>query len=80
MTEKRPKKVKVYPKSSQPYKRRTEEEMINILAQIQNEGLSKRTACLKYGINRNTLSLFILKQSASQIVPKFTVNVKHLLT
>ena len=45
MTEKKPKKAKIYPKSSQPYKRRTEEEMINILAQIQNEGLSKRTAC-----------------------------------
>ena len=36
MTEKRPKKVKVYPKSSQPYKRRTEQEMINIFSQIHN--------------------------------------------
>jgi ketol-acid reductoisomerase len=54
MTEKRPKKVKVYTKSSQPYKRRTEEEMINILSQIKNGSVSKRTACLKYGINSNT--------------------------
>jgi len=79
MTEKRPKKVKVYPKSIQPYKRRTEEEMINILSQIQNGSVSKRTACLKYGINRNTLSLFILKQSASQIVINDTVDLSSIM-
>jgi hypothetical protein len=79
MTEKRPKKVKVYPKSSQPYIRRTEEEMINILSQIQNGSVSKRTACLKYGINRNTLSLFILKQSASQIVINDTVDLSSIM-
>lgn len=79
MTEKWPKKVKVYPKSSQPYKRRTEEEMINILSQIQNGSVSKRTACLKYGINRNTLSLFILKQSASQIVINDTVDLSSIM-
>lgn len=79
MTEKRPKKVKIYPKSSQPYKRRTEDEMINILSQIQNGSVSKRTACLKYGINRNTLSLFILKQSASQIVINDTVDLSSIM-
>ena len=79
MTERRPKKAKIYPKSSQPYKRRTEEEMINILSQIQNGSVSKRTACLKYGINRNTLSLFILKQSASQIVINDTVDLSSIM-
>ncbi|MBT9483053.1 helix-turn-helix domain-containing protein [Sediminibacterium sp.] len=79
MTEKRSKKGKIYPKSSQPYKRRTEEEMNKILVQIQNEGLSKRTACLKYGINRNTLSLFILKQSAAQIMINDTVDLTSIM-
>jgi ketol-acid reductoisomerase len=79
MTEKRAQKVKVYPKSSQPYKRRTEEEMINILSQIQNGSVSKRTACLKYGINKNTLSLFILKQSASEIVINETVDLSSII-
>ena len=79
MTEKRAKKGKIYPNSSQPYKRRTEEEMNNILVQIQNEGLSKRTACLKYGINRNTLSLFILKQSAAQIMINDTVDLTSIM-
>lgn len=79
MTEKRPKKGKIYPKRSQPYKRRTEEEMNNILVQIQNEGLSKRTACIKYGINRNTFSLIILKQSAAQIMINDTADLTSIM-
>lgn len=81
MTEKRPKKVKVYPKSSKPYKRRTEEEMINILSQIQNGSISKRNSCLKFGINRNILSLYILTQSASdaQIVINNRVDLTSIM-
>jgi hypothetical protein len=51
MTEKRPKKVKINPKSSQPYKRRTEEEMINILSQIQSGSSPKKN-------RTKTLSVF----------------------
>jgi helix-turn-helix, Psq domain len=79
MIEKRAKKGKINPKSSQPYKRRTEEEMINILSQIQNGSLSKRSACLKYGINRNTLSLFILKQSAAKIIINDAVDLTSIM-
>jgi hypothetical protein len=50
MTEKKPKKVKFYPKNSQPYKRRTKEEKINILSQILNGSVSKRTACFKMAL------------------------------
>lgn len=53
--------------------------MNNILSQIQNGSVSKRTACLKYGINRNTLSLFILKLSASQIVINDTVDLSSIM-
>ncbi|WP_295191324.1 hypothetical protein [Sediminibacterium sp.] len=41
MTDKNPKKDKIYPKRSQLYKWRNLEEMNNILVQIKNEGLSK---------------------------------------
>ncbi len=79
MTEKRPKRSRFIPKSSLPYKRRTEEEMINILSQIQNGSVSKRTACLKYGIKKNTLSQFILKQSNAQIVINDTVDLTSIM-
>lgn len=63
MAEKNRKKSKVSPKSSQPYKRRSEAEMLNIIKEIHENGLPKRSACVKYGVNRNTLNLFILKHS-----------------
>lgn len=79
MTEKKPKKGKISPKSSQPYKRRTEEEMNKILFQIQNQCLSKRSACLKYGINRNTLRLFIMKQATAQIIRNDSVDLSLIM-
>ncbi len=57
------KKAKPSPKSSQPYKRRSEAQMAEIVREIYQESLPKRTACIKYGLNRNTLNLSILKQS-----------------
>ena len=53
--------------------------MINILSQIQNGSVSKRPACLKYGINRNTLSLFILKQSAAKIIINDAVDLTSIM-
>ena len=49
------------------------------MIQIQNGSLSKRSACLKYGINRNTLSLFILKQSAAQIIINDAVDLTLIM-
>ena len=49
--------------SSNPYKRRPESEMIKILTEIHSGQISKRGACEKYGINRNTMALFIRKFS-----------------
>lgn len=49
--------------SSNPYKRRPESEMIEILTEVHSGQISKRGACEKYGINRNTMALFAKKFS-----------------
>ena len=67
MAEKKPKKSKLSPKSSQPYKRRSDSQMAEIIKDIHQKCLTKRTACIKYGLNRNTLNLFILKQSTRDL-------------
>lgn len=61
------KKSRQSPKSSQPYKWRTEADMFKIIREIHENSLPKRAAYLKYGINRNTLHLFISKQSIKEI-------------
>ncbi len=61
------KRSKPVPKSGRPYKRRSEAEMLQIVKEIHENGLPKKTACRKYGLNRNTLKLFILKQSTKQL-------------
>lgn len=49
--------------SRNPYKRRSESELIKIIREVNSGIISKRAACVKYGINRNTLALFIRKLS-----------------
>ena len=61
------KRSKPVPKSGRPYKRRSQAEMLQIVKEIHENGLPKKTACRKYGLNRNTLKLFILKQSTKQL-------------
>jgi hypothetical protein len=53
--------------------------MNKILVQIQDGSLSKRSACLKYGINRNTLRLFIMKQSTAHIVKNEMVDLSSIM-
>lgn len=62
------KSTKQSPRSSQPYKRRSEVEMLQIVKEIHENGLPKKTACRKYGVNRNTLKLFTLKQSTKELL------------
>jgi transposase-like protein len=57
------KKYKASVLSREPFKRRSEAEMLKIVAEITNGSIAKRTACRKYGLNRNTLALFIRKFS-----------------
>lgn len=52
MTEKIQKKSKPSLLSSQPYRRRSEEEMLEIVREIQERGMPKKTACRKYGVNK----------------------------
>jgi len=54
---------KIEPKSKTPYKRRAESEMIKIVKEVHSGLLSIRSACLKYGLCRQTLKLFITKYS-----------------
>lgn len=61
--EKVKKKYKPSVLSKDPYKRRTEPEMIKIITEVNSGMIGKRAACSKYGVNRNTLALFIRKFS-----------------
>lgn len=42
--------------------------MLQIVKEIHENGLPKKTACRKYGVNRNTLKLFTLKQSTKELL------------
>ena len=75
MTVKVQKKSKQSPKSSQPYKRRSESEMFDIIKEIHEQGLPKKAACVKYGLNRNTLKRFILKESTKDIVGNHSLDL-----
>jgi hypothetical protein len=57
------KNQKIYPKSKDPWVRRSEKEMTKILKEVQSGLLTKRGACFKYGLSRNTLKLFMSKYS-----------------
>ena len=63
MTESSIKKYRPSVLSRDPYKRRTETEMIKIVTEVNTGIIGKRAACSKYGVNRNTLALFIKKFS-----------------
>ncbi len=75
MTVKVKKRSKPSPRSSQPYKRRSEAEMLEIVKEIHENGLPKKTACKKYGVNRNTLKLFTLKQSTKALLDNHSLDL-----
>ena len=63
MKQKKLKKKKIEGKSRDPYKRREESEMIKIILEVQTGIISIRAACLKYGLCRRTLRLWITRLS-----------------
>jgi hypothetical protein len=63
MKEKIKKKYRPSVLSRNPYKRRSESEMIKIITEVNSGLIGKRAACEKYGVNRNTLALFVRKLS-----------------
>src|SRR5665213_3141230 len=70
--------------SREPYKRRSESEMIRIVKEVNSGIIAKRAACAKYGVNRNTLALFIRRFSvrilgndlSTQLLADMTENQK----
>jgi hypothetical protein len=60
-------KRKKEPLSREPYRRRQESEMLNIARQIQAGIFSIRGACMKYGMNRNTLKKWLLRISVRSL-------------
>ena len=63
MQTKQKKKKRIEAPSRYPYLRRSETEMTKIVKEVQSGLVSKRGACLKYGLCRNTLTLFMSKYS-----------------
>lgn len=61
MKEKTKKNQKITPLSKNPYKRRSEIEMVKITKEIQSGLLGIRAASLKYGLNRNTLKSWMTR-------------------
>ena len=53
--------------SRYPHKRRKESEMVKIVTEINNGMIAKRAACVKYGLNRNTLALFVRRYSVRNL-------------
>lgn len=84
MTKNTKKKFRPSVLSRDPYKRRTEAEMIKIVTEVNKGLIGKRAACAKYGLNRNTLALFIKKFSirtlgteiSTQLLAKMTDDQK----
>jgi len=72
MKNKKKKGKRVEPKSVTPYVRRTDAEMIKIVREIHSGLIGVRSACFKYGLNRNTLKLFITKFSIRNLGDEFT--------
>ena len=72
-------KSKKNPKSSQTYKRTSESEMFDIIKEIHEEGLPKKDACVKYGLNRDILKCFILKNSTKDIIGNHLLDLLSIM-
>ncbi|KYP15357.1 hypothetical protein [Flavihumibacter sp. CACIAM 22H1] len=57
------KKSRPSPLSRNPHTRRDENEIRKIIAEIESGSIGIRTACFKYGLNRNTLKLWMTRLS-----------------
>lgn len=61
------------PLSRTPYTRRSDQEMTKIASEVESGLLGIRTACLKYGLCRNTLKLYLVKRAMRNLgkpIPK----------
>lgn len=69
MAQKTKKKSKPSVLSRDPWKRRSEAEMIKIIREIQSGVVKKKEACRKYGLNRNTLVSWMRRLSVRTLQP-----------
>ncbi len=67
------------PKSRVPYLRRSEAEMAKIASEIQSGLLGIRSACLKYGLCRNTLKLYLTKQAVRTLGENNSIHTSTLI-
>jgi len=67
------------PKSRTPYLRRSEAEMAKIASEIQSGLLGIRSACLKYGLCRNTLKLYLTKQAVRTLGENNSIHTSTLI-
>jgi hypothetical protein len=78
--EKKEPKSRKNPLSKDPHKRRSESEMLKIVTEINSGRIGKRAACIKYGLNRNTLALFIRKFSVRTLGEPLGSQLYHDMT
>jgi hypothetical protein len=74
------KKHRPSPLSRFRYVRRTEDEMRKIIEEISSGSIGIRAACIKYGLNRNTLKLWMTKLRIHILVGKtnrITLSTMH---
>ena len=80
MKEKFKKKQRPSILSRDPYKRHKESEMIKIVREVNSGIIAKRTACSKYGINRNTLARFIRQYSVRNLGDELSTQLLCTMT
>lgn len=61
--------------SKSPYVRRNEEEMELIVGKINSGSLSILAACRKYGLNRNTLKLWMTRLTVGSLTDKLNKSI-----
>ena len=64
------KKYRPSPLSRLRYVRRSEDEMKKIIEEISSGTIGIRAACIKHGLNRNTLKLWMTRLNVSTLVDK----------
>ena len=79
MTEKKKQKSKPSPLSKSPYVRRGKEEMELIVGEIHSGALAIKSACKKYGLNRNTLKLWMTRLRVGSLTDKMNKSISSIM-
>jgi transposase-like protein len=70
MKETKKQKCRQSPLSKNPYVRRSKKEMELIVDEIHTGSLAIMSACKKYGLNRNTLKLWMTRLRVGSLTDK----------